>query len=163
MGTAGHKQGSHYAMGSSHTLLFRFLKIRGVDCSFDEGAHLAFADVSVDSLSNPSSMRIRIKASKTDPFRQGVYIFVRRTGKVLCPVSAMLAYLVARGNHLAPLFMFQDGKLLIRPRFVSGIRDALSMAGIDPSPYSGHSFHSGAATTAAARGISDTTIKMLGR
>ena len=37
------------------------------------------------------------------------------------------------------------------------------MAGIDFVPYSGHSFRSGAATTAAKQGISDATIKMLGR
>ena len=46
---------------------------------------------------------------------------------------------------------------------MSGIRGALSMAGIDPSPYSGHSFRSGSATMAAAREIGDTTIKMLGQ
>ena len=148
-------------MDSSHTLLFHFLRSGEVcipaDCSFDEGAHLAFADVSVDSI------RIRIKASKTGPFRQGVDIFVGRTGEVLWPVSVILTYLVARGNHLGPLFMFQDGKLLTRPRFVSDTQGALSMTGIDPSPYSGDSFRSGAATTAAAKGISDTTIKMLGQ
>ena len=126
--------------------LFSFLRSGEVcvpaDCSFDEGAHLAFANVSVDSLLNPSSMRIRIKASKTDPFRQGVDIFVGQMGKVLCPVSAMLAYLEAQDNHPGPLFMFQDGKLLTRRQFVSGIQGALSTVGIDPSPYSGHSFRS---------------------
>ena len=37
------------------------------------------------------------------------------------------------------------------------------MARVDSTAYSGHSFRSGAATTAATQGISDTTIKMLGR
>ncbi len=40
---------------------------------------------------------------------------------------------------------------------------ALASAGVDSTPYSGHSFRSGAATTAASRGIGDATIKMLGR
>ena len=141
---------------------FRFLRSGEVcilaDSSFDEGAHAP----GNYSLLNPSNMMIRIKALKTDPFRQGVDIFVGQMGKVLCPISAVLAYLVARGNHPGSLSMFQDGKLLTRPQFVSGIQGALSMAGIDPSPYSGHSFRSGAAKTAEARGISDTTIKILG-
>lgn len=39
----------------------------------------------------------------------------------------------------------------------------LTQAGVDPSPFSGHSFRVGAATTAARVGIQDATIKMLGR
>jgi hypothetical protein len=34
---------------------------------------------------------------------------------------------------------------------------------LDSSKYSGHSFRSGAATTAVRRGIGDATIQMLGR
>jgi len=52
---------------------------------------------------------------------------------------------------------------LTRQRFVARVREALTLAGIDCSPYSGHSFRSGAATTASKCGISDATIKMLGR
>ena len=39
---------------------------------------------------------------------------------------------------------------------------ALSLAGVDGSRYSGHSFRSGATTTAANRGIGDALIKTLG-
>jgi hypothetical protein len=42
------------------------------------------------------------------------------------------------------------------------VREALAAAGVDQSAYSGHSFRSGAATTAARQGVGDTTIKMLG-
>ena len=109
MGRAGYKQGLHYALGSSNTIVYSVFLRSGelcipADCSFDEGVHLAFADASVDSLLNPSSMRIRIKPSRTDRFRQEVDILVGWMGKLLCPVSGMFAYLVARG-------MLQDGKL----------------------------------------------------
>jgi integrase len=132
--------------------------------AFDEGAHLTIRDVQVDNLRNPQSIQIRIKASKTDPFRQRVFVYVGRTNhRPICPVSALLAYLVLRGNKPGPLFMFGDGSPLARPWLMTEIRRALSAAGLDPKPYSGHSFRSGAATTAAKQGVEDSTIKMLGR
>ena len=42
------------------------------DSSFDPSCHLAFGDVLVDSRDSPSYLAVRIKASKTDPFRRGV-------------------------------------------------------------------------------------------
>ena len=114
-------------------------------------------------MEKPSSLRIRIKASKTDPFQQGVDIFVWRTGNELCPVAVTLAYMVQRGPGPGPLFKFQDGKPLTCQRFVARVREALTSAGVDSSAYSGHSFRSGAATTAAKCGVSDAVIKMLGR
>ena len=130
---------------------------------YDEGAHLSFQDVSVDDLRNPQMLQVRIKASKTDPFRSGVDVFVGRTNGSLCPVAAVLSYMMKRGSNPGPLFIFSDGKPLTRSRFVSEVKEALAKAGVDSSCYSGHSFRSGAATTAAKRGIGETTIKMLGR
>ena len=40
---------------------------------FDCSTHLAVGDVSVDSHSAPSFLRLRLKQLKTNPFRQGVY------------------------------------------------------------------------------------------
>ena len=68
-----------------------------------------------------------------------------------------------RGSGPGPLFKFADGKPLTRARFVAKVREALTQAGVDCTPYSGHSFRIGAATTAASQGIEETTIKMLGR
>ncbi len=39
----------------------------------------------------------------------------------------------------------------------------LSLAGVDAARYTGHSFRIGAATTAAANGVNDATIQILGR
>ena len=131
--------------------------------SFDISRHLTFGNVSVDKLHSPTTVRIRLKTSKTDPFREGVDVFVGKSGCPLCPVSALLEYLVVRGSGPGPLFMFQDGMPLTRPGFVAKVKGTLTRAGIDSSHFSGHSFRSGAATTAAERGIGDSTIKMLGR
>ena len=105
---------------------------------------------------------MHIKASKTDPFRKGVDIFLGRTSNSLCLVAALLAYLVIRSKSLGPLFCMANGAYLTRDLFVREVRKALIAAGIDQSNYSGHSFCIGAATTAAAAGIADSTIKMLG-
>ena len=40
--------------------------------TYDPTIHLSMQDVAVDNRSSPSLVRILIKQSKTDPFRQGV-------------------------------------------------------------------------------------------
>ena len=65
---------------------------------------------------NPTLLKLRLKASKTDPFRKGIDVVVGRTNNKLCPVAAVLAYLAVRGNGLGFLFKFQDGKLLTKPQ-----------------------------------------------
>ena len=60
-------------------------------------------------------------------------------------------------------FFFSNERFLTRDRFVAKVREAMSLAGLNYDDYSGHSVRIGAATTAAQKGISDSTIKMLGR
>ena len=133
------------------------------NAKFDPGCHLSPADISIDDLSHPSILRICIKQSKTDPFRKGVHIIVGATGDCLCPVAAVLQYIAIRGKEPGPLFRFSNGSALTRQNFVSSVRRALSGIGLQTSLYSGHSFRIGAATTAAAQGISDALIKTMGR
>ena len=69
---------------------------------------LSLGDISVDSHQTPSILCVRLKQSKTDPFRVGVDIFMGRTNNTLCPVAAVLAYLAIRPSIEGPLFIFQD-------------------------------------------------------
>ena len=46
------------------------------DSAFDPSIHLTVKDISVDSHSSPSYIAVNIKASKTDPFRRGVTIYL---------------------------------------------------------------------------------------
>ena len=80
----------------------------------------------------------------------------------LCQVTAVLTYIVKRPPGNGPLFKFINGRPLTRSLFVEQVRKALTLAGINPDNYAGHSFCSGAATTAAKQGLGDATIKMLG-
>ena len=133
------------------------------ELGYDANAHLSFSDVAVDSLTNPQTLQVCLKASKMDPFRTGVNMFVGRTGCLLCPVAAVLSCMTRRGAATGPLFQFSNGKPLTRQRFVMEVKEALERSGIDSSQYLGHSFRSGAATTAVQRGVGDATIQMLGR
>ena len=130
---------------------------------YDPEVHLSFADARVNDRSSPEWMEVRIKSSKTEPFSERVTIYIGATRSDLCPVAALLSYMVLRGNHDGPLFMFANGDHLSRERFVAQLRQALSAAEVDSSLYAGHSFRIGAATTAAMCGIQDSLIKTLGR
>ena len=156
-----------HAVGSMLPWFFGFLRSGEFTApesdEFDPGQHLSFTDVAVDSLDSPRCLSIKIKQSKTDPFRQGVTICLGKTEALFCPVGAILSYLVMRGPGGGPLFRFRDGRALTRPRLVVEIRKALAQAGINPDDYAGHSFHIGAATTAAACGVPVDIIKTLGR
>ena len=66
----------------------------------------------------------------------------------------MLAYVARRGTAEGPLFKFEDGRLLTKDRFVKGVREALSQAGVYASQYSVLSFSIGAATMAGRKGLS---------
>ena len=131
--------------------------------SYDPGAHLSVGDVTLDDRSNPTLVQVNIKASKTDPFRKRVSIYLGRTGTELCPVVALAAYLALRGAATGPFFQFKSGQPLSRDRFVAKVTEALQLAGLDPASYAGHSFRIGAASTAAVCGVEDSLIKTLGK
>ena len=133
------------------------------DAAYDPSVHLNRSDIAVDNPSRPTVMRVTIKQSKTDPFRRGVNLFLGRTSSDLCPIVAMLNYLLVRGPQEGPLFKYKDGRYLTRQRFVVAVREALERAGLEQAKYCGHSFRIGAATTAAAKGMEDSLIKTLGR
>ena len=133
------------------------------DSSYDPTVHLSHGDVKVNDRDSPQFLSIHIKASKTDPFRRGVTVYIGRATEELCPVAAILNYMVRRGSSSGLFFKFSDGRLLSRERFVKAVRSALDRANINSAQYAGHSFRIGAATTAAQRGMQDSLIKTLGR
>ena len=131
--------------------------------SYCPQSHLSMSDVSVDRAGRPEIIHLTLKASKTDPFRKGVTISVGRTGKQLCPVVALLAYLAVRGGQEGPLFQHYDRRPLTKAAFVDHVRRTLTLAGVDDRNYAGHSFRIGVATAAATAGVDDSLIQTLGR
>lgn len=130
---------------------------------FDPTWHLSIQDIAVDSTTNPSLLQVLIKGSKTDQLRQGVTIVMGRTGSHICPVKSVLTYVACQGFKPGPLLCHQDGAPLTRQQLVSKLRSTLSKTGVQCDKFSGHSFRICAATTAAAKGLSDSTIQTLGR
>lgn len=126
--------------------------------AYDPNTHLNLSDVALDSRTAPSMVRLSIKQSKTDPFRQGVYIFLGLSGTHICPVRALIKYIGIRPPTPGPLFMLSTGVPLTRAYLVTNLKAALN-----DSAYNGHSFRIGAATTAAQRGLEDSLIQTLGR
>ena len=74
------------------------------DSEYDPAVHLGKQDLAVD---NPKLIRVQIKQSKTDPFRKGVDLFLGRTSSDLCPVTALLRYLVVGVQRRALFSCFQ--------------------------------------------------------
>lgn len=130
---------------------------------YDPDVHLSPNDVAVDNRAMPRMIKVIIKQSKTDPFRQGVTLCLGKTDSQLCPVNALLPYLAVRGNQEGPLFIMADGRRLTRQLFSDSLDNILASLCLDSGEYNTHSFRIGAATSASEAGIPDSTIMMLGR
>ena len=117
----------------------------------------------LDNTTDPQFLEVTIKALKTDPFRQGVQVYLGRTNTDLCPVTVVFSYMVHRGTDSGPFFRYTRIQALTRERFVRDVWSALQAAGIDSERYLGHSFHIWAASTAAQCGLRDSLIKTLSR
>ena len=70
--------------------------------AFSPAVHLTVADIAAEKFSQPTSLRVNIKASKTDPFRKGCFIFIGRGRNPICAVDAVLAFLHRRGDGQGP-------------------------------------------------------------
>ena len=119
------------------------------DQGFDPAVHLTRMDIAVDNLVAPCTLKVQLKQSNTDPFRQGIFLFVGKTESDICPVSAILTYLAVGGKRDGPLFRYRDGHYLTHQWLVDEVRDALEKARVDQRKYYSHSFRNGAATNAA--------------
>ena len=145
---------------------FGFMRLGELTCNsrYSPDTHLSLTDISfLPTLSNPDHMSVRVKISKTDPFRTGHAILVGKTDQPICPVKAMQTYLGVRSPRPGPLFQYQSGAPLTKDALTSETRQLLSISGFNPSQYAGHSYRIGAATTAASVGLPPWLIKTLGR
>ena len=130
--------------------------------AFSPDFHLTVNDIAVDSHSSPSCLQLTIKASKTDPFRKGCYLYIGLGRPPLCALSAIMNYLPLRGQSPGPLFLLSNGQPLSHTLLTHWLKDIFAAAGIQGS-FSSHSFRIGAATVAARMGVPDHLIQAVGR
>lgn len=135
-----------------------------VNIEFDTECNLCLEDIRfVDD-----GAVLHLKSSKTDPFRQGVDIYLFRNNSALCPVNILHKYLSTRLSKFNkksssdPLFLMEDGEALTRTYFISHLKSILQFLGHNSDKYNGHSFRIGAATSVGSK-IEDHLIKVLGR
>ena len=80
-------------------------------------------------------------------------------------VRLLLCSIIFSFSHprQAPVFSFQSGRLLTRSAVISLLRDIVRLVGLPFHSLKGHTFRVGAASTAAAVGLPDWLIKIMGR
>ena len=81
---------------------FGFLRLGKMTCnsSYSSAFHLSPGDIAFyTTYYKPEYMSIRVKISKTNPFRSGHTIIIGRTNENACPVMATKNYLSSRGTR----------------------------------------------------------------
>ena len=119
-------------------------------------ATLSIHDVGVDWVRQV--VMVRLKVSKTDPFRSGVTVRVCATGSEVCPYASMVRYLGVRGPGVGPLFRFRDGRFLSRGHVAGVLQRFLPHYQVNT-----HSLRKGGATALAHLGVPPYVIQALGR
>ena len=144
---------------------FGFLRVSEFTCSSSKSFPAVKDVVFVPNIQNPDHIKVRIKQSKTDPFRQGTTLTIAKSNSTVCAVIALRDYLLQRNpsTNDEPLFMLQNGQPLSRSTLNSNLRELLNILGYLETEFAPHSFRIGAATTAAAANMPPWLIKTLGR
>ena len=115
---------------------FGFMRSGEFTChSSEEPPPILSSAVAVDSHVTPTTVKIFLKKAKTDPFGNGVNIFLGRNDTLLCPVTAVLRYLAVRTEAVGPLFVWEDNSPLTRDQFVRRVKKALQSVGVDAQSY----------------------------
>ena len=123
---------------------------------YDEINTLNFNDIHFER--NFDFVQVRISGSKTDPFRVGCALKAWSVKGRLCPVRALKRFIQNHPFRTGPLFAYADGSFLTRNRLSRVIKSAIPDTNLDT-----HSFRIGGASAAAAAGIPDSTIQVMGR
>ena len=145
---------------------FGFLRVSELTCGkiYNPAIHLSRSDISFSpSIDAPVAIFVKIKASKTDPFKKGVLLTIGSSGTTICAVSALKNYLLSTNYNGGPLFQYSDGRYLSRDLFTEEIRQLLGTGVYNANHYAGHGFRIDFATSAASANMPAWLIKDLGR
>ena len=125
--------------------------------SYDPAHTLLYSDIFLTSPLRVAA--IRIKASKTDPFKSGCIVRVGVIQDDVCPVTALHRYHSSHLSCQGPLYVFSSSVFLTRNHITSLLRTCFPNA----PTINSHSFRIGGASAAASAGVANSTIQILGR
>ena len=91
--------------------LFQVPALLAITGSLQQGILILFKG---HSTKNPKLIMIKIRQSKTDPFRQGVTLYLGKTESLICPIMEIFPFWALRGKQPGPLFILKDGWMFTR-------------------------------------------------
>ena len=100
----------------------------------------------------PAGVAMHLPKSKTDQYRKGTTLTLSPASDPSCPVLALKRLFKAQPKSGSDPLFSRLFSVFNKRWFAQHITETLLSAGIDPSKYSGHSFHRGAANTAITAG-----------
>lgn len=159
-----------FSLPQYDALLFQSLFLLSYHCCLraSEAVHcktsshtLRLSDISFQIPPQPLLAKITFPSCKYNYDK--IELVLHHTKDLSCPVTALLKYLVVRGDHEGPLFIKMNLKPINRSHYSKVIKDSIKYLGIDPTRYNTHSFRIGRATDLAILGASSRTIKLAGR
>ena len=170
-----HKYGSCNASLQDLRLLAMFLVAFTAFLRYSELSNLRYCDIQFE----PDHMRLFVEHSKTDVYRDGVWVYVARLISANCPVAALERYVHRAGfDEYSEKFIFRGitrNKCLSKRKLKttnaplsystarSLILNALGVLGYDINQFGTHSLRAGGATAAAANRVEDRLFKKHGR
>jgi len=101
----------------------------------------------------PEGVKIFVKRSKSDQSGEGMTKGIPYfQNKLFCPVTALKIWIEKKGIKTGKIFKLSDKSVSLI------IKKYVSIAGLDPNKYGGHSLRSGFATSAAESGAEERNI-----
>ena len=136
--------------------------------AFDPDCNKCLGEITFEfSKDQPVAMQLFLRASKTDPLRQGCTIRYFSVDAMSGPVKSLYKFLQLRlqlnREPRSPLFRLPDSAPFTRGFFLDMLSTACQQAGFCPEGFSGHSFQVGAATVCARKNIAEHFIQTMGR
>jgi hypothetical protein len=120
-----------------------------VNLLYDINIHLCIEDINFVS---HDCVKLFLKPSKTDVYRQAVYIILFKTDNYPYKLLRKLVMNLKPSNATEkdPLYIQEHNTVLSRNYFISNLKALISYLAFVNCDYSGHSFHIGEATTCAS-------------
>lgn len=123
---------------------------------------LLFSDVQV--VNDPKALVVSIRASKTNQAGPPTVLRIPLSGHPsMCCVLAVQQFLHIRPANAQYFFCHANGAPLTRSQFSGVLSRAIRNIGLPAKLYTSHSFRIGRASDLSSRGVSNDTIKKLGR